>query len=268
MDRKWSIAGIAIILVLLIYSFITTLFRSDQKRYTHNRIYRDYSDSRKTSRSKYSRTTSRSSKRSVHPNAYKAAREAKKIKREMYKTVLASTITSYNNYMNKALKGAKSPTAQYPKPTENAQYKKVIILANSSVPEHQSGLFEFNRGNYDKALKKFSGALDSVDKMDIKHRIDIYNMIAECYLELGNDNGYIQYKIKQVRMERKLRKLLEQVFPNKRGKIKNLSWSSTQEASKRLLQIRSMASRVKTRRMEKMVRRAKLDLEVSRKVSR
>jgi tetratricopeptide (TPR) repeat protein len=266
MDKKWPVIGISLLLIVLVYNFISTVFKSDEKRFSHNRIYVDYSDYR--SKNKLAKTSKTSSpSRARHPKAYKAAREAKQIQRKMFSNVMTATISSYNNYMNKALKNVPSPVDKLPKPRMNAQYEKFLELARQPVIQYESGLSYYTSGFYDKALQKFNEALEAVDPLDVKHRVDIFGMIAECYFKLKNDNGYVQYRVMQIRMKRKMQRLLEQAFPEKRQVIANSQWQTTQQASKNLLQMRSMASRINSSEVSEMLKRAELDLEVARKVA-
>jgi tetratricopeptide (TPR) repeat protein len=262
MDRRWAFAGISILMIILIYNFLTTIFKSDQKRFSHDRIFVDYSEYR-SKPGKTSRTTASYQ----HPNAYKAAREASEIKKTMFQNVMTATISSYNDYMNKSLKEMPSPTADYPKPLNNPQYNQVIELAAKAVPGYQSGLHYFASGDYEKAIVKFNEALQEVDQMDVKHRIDIFSMLAECYLKQRNDDGYIQNKIRQVRMERRLKKIIADAFPEKRDTMTIFDWATTQEASKQLLRMRSLAARSDAPQMQEMLKRSELDLEVARKVT-
>jgi tetratricopeptide (TPR) repeat protein len=185
----------------------------------------------------------------------------------MFSNVMTATISSYNNYMDKALKNVPSPVNKLAKPRMSPQYEKFLELARQPVIQYESGLSYYISGFYDKALQKFNEALDAVDPLDVKHRIDIFGMIAECYLRQKNDNGYVQYKVMQVRMKRKMARLLQDAFPDKRKVTDAIDWQTTQEASKHLLRIRSMASRVDSNEVREMLKRAELDLEVARKVA-
>lgn len=268
MDKKWVLVVIALLIVVLVYNFITTVFKNDEEEFAHGRIFVDYT-SRKPKRyvsSKYNYSNMNQNRH--NPYAYKSAQEARKIQRTMFAGLVKATTKSYDSYMAKALKGMPSPRKSFPKPHSTPQYEKILALYDQPLPPYQSGLTYFGKGDYQRALKNFNRALESVDKEDIKHRIDIYSMIAECYLNLKNSNGYTEYKVKEVRMNRKLKRVLEQVFPSQKNSFKQLDWSTTQEASKRMLKIRSMAARMKSNRgIEGMLLRAKLDLEVSRRVS-
>ena len=264
MEKRWPIVGITILMIFLIYNFLTMIFKSDQKRFSHDRIYVDYSDYRHGS--KTPRGTA-STPAPAHPNAYRAAREAREIKKAMFSNVMTATISSYNAYMNESLKDMPVPTAHFPKPRINSQYEQIMALANQSVPSFQAGLQFFAAGNFDRALSSFNDALNSVDQMDVKHRIDIHSMMAECYLKMKNDDGYIQNKIRQVRMERRFKKVLQDTFPDKQDHLTMFDWSTTQEASKQLLRMRSLAARSDSPEMHLMLKRAELDLEVARKVT-
>ncbi len=263
MDRRWPIVGITILMIVLIYNFLTMIFKSDQKRFSHDRIYVDYSDYRHGPKTPKSSGTAAPS----HPNAYKAAREAREIKKSMFSNVMTATISSYNAYMNESLKDKPSTTQDFPKPRTNPQYDQMMGLARQSVPAFQAGLQFFAAGNFDKALASFNDALNNVDQMDVKHRVDIHSMMAECYLKMKNDDGYIQNKIRQVRMERRLKKILQDTFPDKQEKLALFDWSTTQEASKQLLRMRSLAARGDSPELQLMLKRAELDLEVARKVT-
>ncbi len=265
MDKRWPIVGITILMIILIYNFLTMIFKSDQKRFSHDRIYVDYSDYRHGS--KTPRESGYTQSGPAHPNSYRAAREAREIKKTMFSNVMTATISSYNSYMNESLKEMPSPTADFPRPRANPQYEQVMTLANQPVPSFQAGLQFFAAGNFDRALSSFNDALNSVDQMDVKHRIDIHSMMAECYLKLKNDDGYIQNKIRQVRMERRLKKILQDTFPDKQNQLTMFDWSTTQEASKQLLRMRSLAARSDSPEMNLMLKRAELDLEVARKVT-
>ncbi len=265
MDKRWPIVGITLLMIVLIYNFLTMIFKSDQKRFSHDRIYVDYSDYRHGS--KPVKAGSGSTAAPAHPNAYRASREAREIKKTMFSNVMTATISSYNTYMNEALKDVPPPTASFPKPKANQQYEQMMALANQSVPAFQAGLQYFASGNYERALTSFNDALNSVDQMDVKHRVDIHSMMAECYLKMKNDDGYIQNKIRQVRMERRLKKILQDTFPEKQDKLAIFDWSTTQEASKQLLRMRSLASRSDSPELQVMLKRAELDLEVARKVT-
>lgn len=264
MNKNWGVIIITIIMIVLIYNFLTGIFKSDQKRFSHDRIYVDYSDYRHEAKDS---TTTSTTAVARHPAAFKAAREAREIKKTMFKNVMTATISSYNSHMNEALKDRPSPQQDLPKPQKNAQFEQLLTLANTNVPAYQSGMHFFTSGDFTKAIERFSHALESLDPMDIKNRIDCYSMLAESYLRQNNEDGYVQNKIRQIRMERRLKSILTSVFPDQPDSFGRLDWMSTREASQRLLRLRSAAARSSAPHMNQMIKRAELDLEVARRVS-
>ena len=50
--------------------------------------------------------------------------------------------------------------------------------------------------------------------------------------KLGNDDGYIQNRIRQVRMERRKVKILQDTFPEKSKDFELSDWANTAAASK------------------------------------
>lgn len=245
-------------MIVLIYSFVSTVFRTEQRRKTQGRVYEDYSDYRHNSTYSSSPESFTPLKRSI----YRSAHEAKEIKRKIFSGVVAATVKSYNVH-----------NSQFPKPAPirenpgNQQYQEMLKHAKTPVPEYQSALQFFASEAYESALQKLDDAMNSLDQMDLTHRIDIYKMMAECYLKLKNDDGYIQNRIRQVRMERRKAKILQDSFPE-RVEFQDLpSWLTTAEASKNLLRMRTVINRNDNRTTREMLKRAELDLEVARKVT-
>lgn len=245
-------------MIVLLYSFVSTIFRTEQRRKTQGRVYEDYSDYRHNS----IYPTTSEDLAVFNRSIYRSAHEAREIKRKMFSGVLSATVKSYNMH-----------SSQFPKPMPQKddlgtqQYQEMIKHAHTSVPEYQSALQLFGIGSYERALQKLDDAMRSLDPMDLTHRIDIYKMMAECYLKLKNDDGYIQNRIRQVRMERRKTKILQDSFPQKREFFDLASWMTTAEASKNLLRMRTVINRNDNRTTREMLKRAELDLEVARKVT-
>ena len=65
MDKRWPIVGITILMIVLIYNFLTMIFKSDQKRFSHDRIYVDYSDYRHGSKPVKTGSSTTSDRKSV-----------------------------------------------------------------------------------------------------------------------------------------------------------------------------------------------------------
>ena len=257
-SKRWALVIISIIMVVLVYSFLSKVFKSDNKKVVHTRMYRDYSSYGKRKHSSDDDDYSGSSK------VYSSSAEARKLKRTMFNNAVAVTVTSYNDFMKAATKNMPDP--DLPKPNGNPQYQEVMKLAAKPLPQLQSGLMLYTKGEYEEALSKFDDALQSLDPMEMKNRIQLLSMIAECYLKLKNDDGYIQNKIRQIRIERKYKKLLEETFTDLRGKY-GTEFMSTSEATKNLLRIKTVAANQDNPMTREMLKRAELDLEVARKVS-
>lgn len=263
-DRRWPVIGICIAFMIIAYLFVSIMFKSNQKKLTHDRMFVDYSEYNPQKSDGLSYSYSSSSRH--HPNEYVSAQRVQEIKRTVFKNAMTATLVSYNEYMQRALKGKKESGEALPKPVNSPQYEQYLALANKSVPKIQSALYNYGTGDYDYAIKLYTEALSELDQMDVKHRIDIYGMLAECYLKLKNDDGYIQNKVRQIRMERRLKKILQTAFPGRADRVKVFSWPSTQEASKHLLRMRSLSARSSSAVSREMLKRAELDLEVARVV--
>lgn len=256
--KHWSFAILTLMVIVLLYSFISTVFKSDQRRRTQGRLYVDYSDYRHGSVPHKPSVSGQFENR----NIYRSAREAREIKKKMFTNVISASLGSMSSYNSQFDKPANSNIK-----TANPQYEEMIKFANTPVPAYQSGLQLFTMGDYSRALQKFDDAMKELDIMDISHRIDVYKMMAECYLKLGNDDGYIQNRIRQVRMERRKVKILQDTFPEKSKDFELSDWANTAAASKNLLRMRTVANRNNSAATREMLKRAELDLEVARKVT-
>lgn len=267
MDRNsWAVVFISVFIMGLVYFFLTSIFRPNQDRRRHSRVYVDYTEYRHRTPDP---ETDIHARRRRHPKAHKSAARARQIKQTMFRNVMGATTGSYNEYMKESLKSMPSAVEQQPKPTRITPiYKQVMELSKQAVPGYQVGLTDLTRGDYDMALVNFNKALENADSMDIKNRIDIYGMIAECYYKQGNDEGYIQYRIRQIRMRRRLQEILQEVFPDQQESFEHLDWMSPRQASTNLLRLRSAASRTDSDNINIMIRRAELDQQIARRVSR
>lgn len=257
MDKRWTLAIVTLLMVLMIYAFLSMVLRTDKRKTTHTRMYRDYSN--------YGHKKSSGDDYSFDSRTYASSAEARKIKRNLFKNAMKVTSDGYKTYMKAALRNTPS---QLPKSNGNPQYEEVMKLARKPLPELQSGLILFQQGDYEEALAKFDEALNKLDQMELKNRMELYNMIAECYIKLHNDDGYIQNKIRQVRIERKYKKLLQESFPQFRDKYPQQDFMTTQDATKNLLRVKSAVAKLPDSPMvREMLKKAELDLEVARKVT-
>ena len=254
MDKRWTLAIVTLLMVLLVYSFLTMVLKTDKKKNSHSRLYRDYSSYNK----KQAEKDYYSSSSNIYGSTYAAERD----KRHIFKNVMSASLSSYNMGMELIRKNSEgnkiSPT--------NSQYDQMMKLARKTVPEYQLGILLYKKGEYEDAASKLNDALEKLDPMEMKNRAEIYGLLAECYIKLKNDEGYIQNKVRFVRMQRKINKIKKDTFPDL--EISETAFLSTEEASTNLLRVKSSVARLPDSPMVRdMVKKAELDLEVARKVS-
>ena len=259
MDKRWTLAIVTLLMVLLIYSFLSMVLKTDKKKPAHSRMYRDYSNYSKKS----------STEDDVYAEdrrTYASSVRATKLKRTLFKNTVKKACYSYNRYMGVALKNSaddQNDNNTSDAPT-NPQYKQIIELSKIYLPELQNALVLYREGDFEEAISKLDTALEKLDPLEMKKRIEIYSLLAECYIKLNNEDGYIQNKIRQVRIQRKYQKLLRETFPD----YPDNDFMTTQEASTNLIRIRSTVAKLPDSPMvREMVKKAELDLEVARKVA-
>ena len=122
----------------------------------------------------------------------------------------------------------------------------------------------FQKNEYEDAISKLNDALEKLEPTETKRRYYIYSMLAECYLKLENEDGYVQNKIRQIRMQRKYENSIKELVPE----YVLTPFTTTQEASTNLLKIKSSLAKLPNSPMTReMIKRAELDLEVARAVT-
>lgn len=241
----------------MVYTFLSLVLKKDRKRPVHSRMYRDYSD--------YGSKSKESDDNDFESSTYASSAEARRIKKTIFNNFHKAYCNSYNTFANSVLARHQPPSTL--KPNSNPQYEEMLKLARKPLPELQSGLILYQKCEYESALSKFEEALSKLDPMELKNRIQLHSLIAECNIKLQNDEAYIQNKIRQVRLERKYYKLIAETFTQFRDNIPQ-GFMTTQEASKNLLQVKSAVSKLPNSPMvREMIKKAELDLEVARKVS-
>jgi len=251
-QRQWPMVLMTIVLLGLIYNFLNTIFKSDIKRFSHDRIYVDYSSTRK----------SRGSSPVSGIRSPLLRQQMEFAEKRMNVGRVAAAAGSYNRYMVEALSKVKLPPSDKPKMTP--QYEEAKRLATQDIPGLDSAKRLFETGKFDEALAALNELLPSVNENDVHHRIQIYDMLAESYFKANNKDYYVQNKVKYVKGMKKLRELVSQVYPNRTtGKFDG--WITTEEATQNLLKIRGFAEQnLRSEERENMVRRAEWDLSVSR----
>lgn len=255
MDKRWTLAIVTVLTVLLIYSFLSMVLKTDKKRSTHSRMYRDYSNYNK-----------KSDKEDYYYNnkVYGSSARSLKIKRTIFNNFLPASVNSYNTFMEVVKKNS---SGREKKKYNNPQYDKVVELSRKPLPELHMAISYFKKGEYEDCISKLNEALEKLDPMEMEKRIQIYGLLSECYIKLKNDDGYVQNKIRCIRIQRKLYKLLKETFPEREAILEN-PFFTTEEASTNLLRIKSTVAKLPDSPMVRdMVKKAELDLEVARAVA-
>ncbi len=251
MDKRWTLAIVTLIMVLLIYSFLSMVLKSDKKRNTRGRVYRDYTSYKK--KSSYDDSDYYSENR-----IYASSTNARKIKRTLFSNLSNVTNASYNDYM-KRVNGKKNDNSN-----KNDRLQEIFRASQTPLPELDLAVVLFQKNEYEDAISKLNEALEKLEPTETKRRYYIYSLLAECYLKLENEDGYVQNKIRQIRMQRKYENSIKELVPE----YVLTQFTTTQEASTNLLKIKSSLAKLPNSPMTReMIKRAELDLEVARAVT-
>lgn len=254
MDKRWTLAIVTLLMVLLVYSFLSMVLKTDKKKTVYSRMYRDYSSFNKNRDSEDYYYDSK---------VYGSAGEAIRNKRNLFNNVMSGSLNSYNHYMKVMKKNSKGNKKS---PSNNPQYDQMMALSQKPLPEFQLAIINFKKGEYDEAVSNLNEALEKLDPLEMKNRAIIYSLLAECYIKLKDDDGYIQNKIRYVRVQRKINKILKETYPQ--SNINDNVFLTTEEASTNLLRVKSSVAKLPDSPMvREMVKKAELDLEVARKVT-
>ncbi len=253
MDKRWTLGIVTLLMVLLVYSFLSMVLKTDRKKTVHSRMYRDYSSYNKK----------HDSEDYYYDNkVYGSSGQTIRNKRTLFNKVMTGSLNSYNQYMEVIIKNSKGN----PKSSSNPQYEQMMALSKQPLPEFQLALINYQKGEYDDAVSKLNEALEKLDPLELKNRAVIYSLLAECYIKLKDDDGYIQNKIRYVRVQRKINKILKETYPQ--STINENVFLTTEEASTNLLRVKSSVAKLPDSPMvREMVKKAELDLEVARKVT-
>lgn len=254
--RNWPMVLIGVLLIALIFNFLKTIFSSDVKRFSHDRIYVDYS-------SYQTKGTVPSKPAATHHHSSYISHQVELSRQTMDSGRLTASVESFNKNMGEVLAQVPVPEDR-DKPLPNPQFQEVTNLGNGSVDGLSQAKLFFSEGKFEQALSAFSTILEKIPNLDLIHRYQVCDQIAECYFFLKNNESYVQYKVKYVRFLRQYRGLFHKAYPDRPlGKFDG--WMSPEEASQNLLKIRVFAAEnLSGDERESTVRRAELDLEVAR----
>ena len=101
MDKRWTLAIVTVLSVLLIYSFLNMVLKSDKKKHGHSRMYRDYSTYGKKS------STSYDDDYIYDKRSHSSPIEVRKIKNTLFSNSLKASTSSYNKFINIVFKNKK-----------------------------------------------------------------------------------------------------------------------------------------------------------------
>ena len=254
MDKRWTLGIVTLLMVLLVYSFLSMVLKTDKKKTVHSRMYRDYSSYNKKhdSDSYY-----------YENKVYGSSGQTLRNKRTLFSKVMSGSLNSYNQYMEVLQRNSKgNPKSS----SNNSQYDQMMTLSKKPLPEFQLAVINFKKGEYEEAVSNLNAALERLDPLELKNRAVIYSLLAECYIKLKDNDGYIQNKIRYVRVQRKINKILKDTYPQ--STINDNAFLTTEEASTNLLRVKSSVAKLPDSPMvREMVKKAELDLEVARKVA-
>jgi len=257
--RHWAYLLFALVLIVLIYNFLTTIFKTDQKRFTHDRIYVDYTAYRKPAAA----TTEKSTYTYYSPVLLQKIETARS-NLGVGKMELATELLGRG--MQEALE--KAPLDLADKPSMNTAFEKYKALGAQSLPELSRARQALAQKKYPQALQELTDLLNSIDKEDYTHLLQIYESLAECQLHLKDQEGYVSNKVNYVKTMRVIRELHKKVYPNQQQEQKTQDWISTEEATKQLLQVRIFANeKLGSPDKENVIRRAEFDVEVARRLA-
>jgi hypothetical protein len=257
-ERRWPMVLMTILMVALIFNFLRTVFKSDVKRFSHDRIYVDYASYRPLP----------SGGDRPAPTAYSPviSRQLALAERFGDQGRVESAVQSFNMVMGEVAKRNKLPKARQPS-NRNADFDEMKRLAATTYPAFEAGQVLFAANQFRDAQEKFHEVLAEVPEKDLYHRIKIYDALAECHFKLNNSAGYIEFKVKFLQASREYGRIVKLVFPEA-NQADFGTWITSEESTQHLLRVKTFAlQHLQGPQREAVIRRAELDLEVARQVN-
>jgi tetratricopeptide (TPR) repeat protein len=257
--KNWAVLVFSLILFVLIFSFLRTIFRTEKKQFSHDRIYVDYAT--------YKRPTAANKADGYHrvirsPHFYEQVSLGRQYVHAGRGEMAARL---FEQGMAENFKDA--PPFNEPKPAQSADYQKYLEMGNLDIEEINLGRSWFARKNYRQAVSDFQQALTRIDPADLQHLMQVYEMMAESHFHLKDKERYVEFKEKRIQTLRKIRELTKRTFPTQQTD-ESPDWISSEEATQQLLRIRTFAaSKLEGPERDMVIRRAEFDLEVARRVS-
>ena len=257
--KNWAVLVFSIILFVLVFSFLRTIFRTEKKQFSHDRIYVDYAT--------YQRPRASSKADGYHrvirtPHFYEQVAIGKQYVHSGRGEMAA---TLYEKGMAENFKD--TGDLKQAKPANSSDYQRYLELGNLDFEELTLGRSWFARKNYRQAITDFTQALARIDPADLQHLMQVYELLAESHFHLKDKERYIDFKVKRVQALRQIRDLTRRTFPTQEQDT-STDWISSEEATQQLLRIRTFAtSRLDGAERDMVIRRAEFDLEVARRLN-
>lgn len=258
--KNWVILIFSLIFFILIVNFLRTIFGTDKKEFSQDRIYVDYSTYQK-------------------PKAYKPGKSYQVAHTPQYyeQAQLANARLSQGRESFSAglfQSGMKTIFDQVPpdinkdKPGNNPRYQEYLKLGNEQIEGLVQAKLWFSQKNYRQALLEFSQIKEKLHPNDLQHRMQVFDLLAESYFQIKNKDKYAEFKVKRIEVLRSIKDLVRQTFPQG-GTDDSQEWISSEEATQNLLRVRTFAARdLSGAEQEMVIRRAEYDLEVARRINR
>ncbi|MBF0409240.1 MAG: hypothetical protein HQM10_18010 [Candidatus Riflebacteria bacterium] len=255
--RKWPMVLFTLALIGFIYNFLNTVFRSDVKRFSHDRIYVDYSTYQKKDPALPAQP------QAIKASGYMPASLQVEIARKTLNDGrMEASLSAYSAHMKNVF-SYRPPPPNAEMPVSNPLYEEIMSLARVNLEGLSAAKISFSQGDFQKALTDFLALYQNLPENDLQHRMELSENIAECYFQLANQQAYVDYKLKYIKAARQIRDVNRKAYPN-RPQSEFIGVISSQEASQQLLKVRSFAASLPGNRGELLIRRAEYDLALSR----
>ncbi len=247
----------AIVLIALVFNFLNTIFKSDVKRFSPNRVYIDYSTHKKTD----ARAPAPVTTRRFQPSITRASLDT-------FFSVQQTAVEVQANAFDQFTKAnlSRIAVANLVQPKQDPDYLETQRLGSISLPDLMRAEYEMRNRRYEMAMQMLANVLKAIPEKDRLHRQRIYDLMAECQFNQKNKQGYVQYKTLHYQETLKWQELVRRAFPDAQP---NTPWLSSEEATKNLLRIRSFANtQLQGEERDRVIQRAEYDLEVARLMQR
>ncbi|OIP27828.1 hypothetical protein AUK22_04980 [bacterium CG2_30_54_10] len=255
-ERRWPTVVVAILLIWLIYNFLNTIFKSNIKRFSQDRIYVDYST--------YSKPQKGVSEQSSYSPAF--SNRFEEARRTLNEGRTEAAMGAYTSFM--ADRMSRMPQDPYPiRAKRIPEFEEMRALAAVDIPEISAINGLYGNGKYDQAAGSINEILSNLPENDVHHRSQLLDTLSECYFKLKNRDGYVTNKVKYLQCMRRLKSVVEKAYPRMNADQLGV-WISAEEGTRQLLRIKTLVGDSGGNpEKEALLLRAELDAEVARAVN-